>query len=120
MISFIIIGRNEGWKLSKCFESVFKTIKQNKLEKYEVIYVDSDSTDDSIKRAQSNNCIKTFKITSKPNAAIALFNLDEDIAEKNNIATKHPEIVTKMNDIMKNARTHSDMWPFYKAKTKQK
>ncbi|MFO8066358.1 MAG: M23 family metallopeptidase [Bacteroidales bacterium] len=27
MISFIIIGRNEGWKLSKCLKSVFDTIE---------------------------------------------------------------------------------------------
>ena len=32
MISFIIIGRNEGWKLTKCFESVSDTIKQNSKE----------------------------------------------------------------------------------------
>jgi len=70
MISFIIIGRNEGWKLTKCIESVFETIKHNKLNDHEVIYVDSNSTDDSINRVLKFKDVKIFKITSKPNAAI--------------------------------------------------
>ena len=70
MISFIIIGRNEGWKLTKCFESVFKTIKENNLTDSEVIYVDSKSTDDSIARAKKYPEIKIFQITGQCNAAI--------------------------------------------------
>ena len=71
MISFVIIGHNEGWKLSKCFESVFNTIKHNELREFEIVYVDSQSTDDSIKRAKAFDKIKIFKITGKYNAAIA-------------------------------------------------
>jgi len=70
MISFIMIGRNEGWKLTKCFESVFKTIEVNNLTNSEVIYVDSKSTDDSIKRAMKFPKIKIFQITGQCNAAI--------------------------------------------------
>ena len=71
MISFIIIGRNEGWKLNKCLVSVFQTIKQNTLSKYEVIYVDSKSTDDSLKRAKNFPELKIFQLTGDINAAIA-------------------------------------------------
>jgi len=71
MISFIIIGRNEGWKLSKCFESVFKAIKKNHLTKYEVIYVDSKSTDDSIERVKQFEKVKIIQLTGDVNAAIA-------------------------------------------------
>lgn len=71
MISFIIIGRNEGWKLTKCLASVFKTIKHNKLNDYEVIYVDSKSTDDSIDKARKFRNVLIFQITGKYNAAIA-------------------------------------------------
>jgi len=71
MISFIIIGRNEGWKLTKCLQSVFQTIKQNLLSKYEVIYVDSKSTDDSIERAKKFQNLKIFQLTGDINAAIA-------------------------------------------------
>jgi glycosyltransferase involved in cell wall biosynthesis len=71
MISFIVIGRNEGWKLTNCLESVFKTILVNKLSDFEVIFVDSKSTDDSIKRANVFSKIKIFQITGSYNAAIA-------------------------------------------------
>jgi arylsulfatase A-like enzyme len=56
-----------------------------------------------------------LKASANPNAPIELYDLDKDIAEKNNIAAKHPEIVAKMNRIMKSARVHTDKWPFYKA-----
>jgi len=70
MISFIVIGKNEGWKLKKCFESIFKTVEYNKLINYEVIYVDSNSSDNSIEIAKSFKKIKIFKITDVYNAAI--------------------------------------------------
>ena len=71
MISFIIIGRNESWKLTKCFESVFKTIEYNQLNEHEVIYVDSQSTDDSVDRALRFQDVRIFKITGDINAALA-------------------------------------------------
>ncbi len=70
MLSFIIIGRNEGWKLTKCFESVIKTIEVNNLTDSEVIYVDSKSTDDSITRAKKFPKVKIFQITGQCNSAI--------------------------------------------------
>jgi glycosyltransferase involved in cell wall biosynthesis len=70
-ISFIIIGRNEGWKLSKCIESIFNTITYNYLTDSEVIYVDSKSTDDSIKRVCAYDKVKIFLITGECNAAVA-------------------------------------------------
>ncbi|MCD4832937.1 MAG: glycosyltransferase [Bacteroidales bacterium] len=71
MISFIIIGRNEGWKLTKCLKSVYKTIVVNALTDCEVIYVDSKSTDDSIERVKCFKETKIFQLTGKINAAIA-------------------------------------------------
>ena len=71
MLSFIIIGRNEGWKLTQCFLSVFHAVEQNKIKNFEVIYVDSKSTDDSIERAKSFSNIKIFQIAGVCNAAIA-------------------------------------------------
>lgn len=71
MISFIVIGQNEGWKLIKCFESIFKTIEFNGLKNYEVLYVDSKSTDDSIANAKKYNNIKIVLLTGDCNAAVA-------------------------------------------------
>lgn len=71
MISFIVIGRNEGWKLSLCLDSIYKTIEFNKIPDFEVIYVDSRSTDDSIERAKAFKDIVIYAITGEFNAAIA-------------------------------------------------
>jgi len=71
MISFIIIGRNESWKLTKCIESVFDTAKYSSLEDYEVLYVDSQSTDNSIELVNEFNGINVFLIKGECNAAIA-------------------------------------------------
>lgn len=70
MISFIIIGRNEGWRLEKCLQSVLSIVKQDKIVDHEVIYVDSRSTDDSIELAKQYGA-KVFLITGECNAAIA-------------------------------------------------
>lgn len=71
MISFIVIGRNEGWKLTKCFESILSVIKKHALRRHEIIYIDSKSIDDSVERAKSFNKIKIFRIIGECNAAIA-------------------------------------------------
>lgn len=71
MISFIVIGRNEGWKLTKCLQSIFNTIHYNDLNQYEILYVDSKSTDDSIKRVANFPKVKIFSITGNYNSAIA-------------------------------------------------
>ena len=70
MISFIIIGLNEGWKLTQCFKSIFKTIEYNKLKEYEIIYVDSNSTDNSIEIAKKFKEIKILKITGPCSVAL--------------------------------------------------
>ena len=61
-----------------------------------------------------------LKVSANPNAPIELYNLDNDIAEKNNLAKEHPKMIAKMDGIMKKARVHSGTWPFYKAKNKTK
>ena len=70
-ISFIVIARNESWKISKCFQSIYKAIKFNYLKDFEIIYVDSQSTDDTIDRVKCFANVKIFSITGVFNAAIA-------------------------------------------------
>ena len=51
-----------------------------------------------------------------------LYNLENDIAEMNNVASEHPEIVKKMNQIFKEERSETEEFPYggviqdYKAK----
>lgn len=71
MISFIVIGRNEGWRLEKCFKGISTFVKAEHIPDYEVIYVDSQSTDNSIELSKSFHNTKTLLITGECNAAIA-------------------------------------------------
>lgn len=71
MISFIIVGRNEEKNLKRCFESIYNTIHYNYIKDYEIIYVDSKSTDRSISIAEEYEQIKICRILGYCNAAIA-------------------------------------------------
>ena len=70
MISFIVIGKNEGWRLDKCLSSIQRFVDAESLRDFEVVYVDSKSTDNSIEIAKSYTVNKVFKITGECNAAI--------------------------------------------------
>jgi len=52
-----------------------------------------------------------LNIEKNPDGPIELYNLKEDIAEKHNIADQHPQIVAKIANHMKIARTPSEYWP---------
>ena len=70
MISFIVIGYNEGHKLKTCFKSIYKCVEFNRLPSYEVIYVDSKSDDKSLEIVKEFPSIKAFTILGDCNAAI--------------------------------------------------
>ena len=72
-ISFIVIGRNEGWKLTKCLDSIYNAVSNLKMNDYEVIYVDSQSTDDSMERAaryKDRTELRILQLVEECNAAI--------------------------------------------------
>ncbi|MHC4741727.1 MAG: sulfatase-like hydrolase/transferase [Planctomycetota bacterium] len=51
-----------------------------------------------------------LNVAKNPDGPIELYNLKDDIGEKNNIAKDHPQIVEKITKIMKSARTPSKYW----------
>lgn len=71
MISFIVIGRNEGEKLRLCFNSIYDTISFNSVQDFEILYIDSKSIDNSIQIAKEYEEISIYSITDTCNAAIA-------------------------------------------------
>lgn len=71
MISFIVIGRNEANWLAQCFKSIHKAFKSIENGQYEIIYVDSDSQDNSIQIAINHSINTILKLTKAYNAAIA-------------------------------------------------
>ena len=70
MISFIVIGRNEENNLSRCLNSIFDAISLIGILDYEIIYVDSKSTDRSIDIAKEFDDVKIVSITGDCSAAI--------------------------------------------------
>jgi arylsulfatase A-like enzyme len=46
-----------------------------------------------------------------PGKPLELYNLAEDVAEKRNIAAEHPEVVAKIEEYLRTARTDSPNWP---------
>ncbi len=52
-----------------------------------------------------------LNVAKDPDGPIELYNLKDDIGEKRNIANRHPQIVAKIAEYMKSARTPSEHWP---------
>lgn len=53
-ISVVIIGRNEGPRLTRCLESVKAAAEKS--GDFDIVYVDSRSEDDSVERAEAAGC----------------------------------------------------------------
>lgn len=53
-----------------------------------------------------------YNVLKDPNAPIELYDLSEDIGEKNNLADQHPDIIKEMEEIFKKARTPSEVYTF--------
>lgn len=71
MISFIVIGRNEGEKLIRCIKSIKSLIIKNDIPSYEIIYVDSQSDDGSIENVAKIGDVSVYVLQGQYNAAIA-------------------------------------------------
>ncbi|MDO6802063.1 arylsulfatase [Wenyingzhuangia sp. 1_MG-2023] len=53
-----------------------------------------------------------YNVLKNPKAPLELYDLSNDIGEQNNIASEHPDIVSKMQAILDSARTPSDVFTF--------
>ncbi len=69
MISFIVIAKNQSIFLEKCLSSIVSYVKHN-ISNYDLLYVDSKSTENNIEIAKKYN-FKVISLTHDCNAAIA-------------------------------------------------
>jgi arylsulfatase A-like enzyme len=53
-------------------------------------------------------------VRKSPDSPLELYNLKNDLGEHNDVAVKHPEVVKKIEDYLKTARTESELWPVKK------
>jgi GT2 family glycosyltransferase len=67
-LSVVVIGRNEGERLTRCLRSVRRALGSS--SDHEVLYVDSDSTDDSRERATAAGATVLRVRPQRPCAAI--------------------------------------------------
>lgn len=51
---------------------------------------------------------------------LELYNLSTDVGEKTNVASKNPEVIAKLENYFKTARTESDRWPSEKKPSNSK
>lgn len=112
MISFIIIGKNIQNTIAICIESVLRFVKANAIPAYEILYVDSNSSDNTIKIAQRYSP-RIILITGQVNAAIGrnagvkyskgdiLFFVDGDM-----------ELIPQIYDYIFDTSTHKIVYPF--------
>src|SRR5208283_3598377 len=50
----------------------------------------------------------------QPGQPLELYNLKTDLGERHNVAAQNPEVVAKIEEYLKTARTDSDHWPIKK------
>jgi arylsulfatase A-like enzyme len=55
---------------------------------------------------------KLIRQNIRTNPTLELYNLDDDLGETNNLASKYPETVQELSNIMENTRTHSTLFNF--------
>lgn len=55
--------------------------------------------------------IRTGLKRKNADTSIQLYNLKNDMGEKNNVADRHPEVVEQFREIMRSARTESELFP---------
>ena len=54
-----------------------------------------------------------LNVRQNHNAPIELYNLEEDIAEQHDIANQHPEIVSRIDQIMRESHVPSLLFPLF-------
>jgi len=51
-------------------------------------------------------------LMKNPDNPLELYNLENDIAEQNNVANENPEIILQIKEFLKSSRTPSEYFPF--------
>jgi len=98
-----ISGKKSGYKTDGV--SVYPDIKGDKPKADRFLYW--EFFEKGFEQAVRYGKWKALKRENK----LELYNLEEDIAEKNDIANAHPDIVKKIEKYLLTARTESPFWP---------
>ena len=69
-LSYIVIGRNVADHIATCFDAIRQCNDVNKISNFEIIYVDSQSTDATIEIVKGYQDVKLYTVVGARNAAI--------------------------------------------------
>lgn len=94
------------------------TGKNNRQKQHEYLYWEFHEQGGKIGVRMGNWKAVKRDIDKSPQGAVELYDLSKDIGETNDIASANPELVKKMEEIMKAARNPSDAFPFLFEKKK--
>ena len=98
-----IAGKKDGYKTDGI--SIFPAIKGNKVSKDRFLYW--EFFENGFEQAVRYGKWKAIKRKGK----VELYNIKVDIAEKNDVAQLHPDIVRQIENYLLTARTESPFWP---------
>lgn len=92
--------------------SFLPTLLGKKQPQHEYLYWESRLTKgQQVIRMGDWKGIRNNVMKNGSNTPLELYKLSDDIAEANNVAKKHPEVVAEIEKLMRNARTPSEYFP---------
>jgi arylsulfatase A len=92
--------------------SFLPTLLGKKQKQHEYLYWEFHEQSGKMAVRMGNWKAVKLNIDKIPQADTELYDLSKDIGESNNVANANPEIVKRMEEIMKQAHTKSDVFPF--------
>jgi arylsulfatase A-like enzyme len=85
---------------------------ENEQEKHEYLYWEFHERGGRQAVRKGDWKLVKYNVLDPEKTTTELYNLSTDLGEENNVAEQHPEIVKELSEIMKNARTESEVFTF--------
>jgi arylsulfatase A-like enzyme len=85
---------------------------ENEQQKHEFLYWEFHERGGRQAVRKGNWKLVKYNVLDPEKTTTELYNLENDLGEENNMAEQHPEIVEELSEIMKNARTESEVFTF--------
>lgn len=94
--------------------SLLPELLNKKQRKHDYLYWEFSERGGKQAIRKGNHKAVKLNVSRNPNSPIELYDLANDLGEKNDIAAEHPEIVQEMKALFKQARTESKTFPLFK------
>ncbi|MEE4287033.1 MAG: arylsulfatase [Mariniphaga sp.] len=85
---------------------------ENEQEKHEYLYWEFHERGGRQAVRKGDWKLVKYNVLDQEKITTELYNLSTDLGEENNVAEQHPEIVKVLSEIIKNARTESEVFTF--------